>query len=510
MQTLKLKLEREYNEILEYQKQYSILLHTAVKFMLKEEKLKSLYDYESKTKSDLLEKLSKLNHIELMNSWFMQCAISEAYSIVNSFNAKQEIYKSKELLKNELLLKKDKTYKESCLLKKLLKIKKPKLIFGGRKNFEDRCKGLISKEEFQKRRLSPIYSIGTAKPYKGNQKFRIGKDLRSIIFQPNRKSHIKFNIISVAKNYEKILNKLFICQENKELPITYKLSSEYVYISFEEDKLYKNDFNFRKIKDRYMSLDLNPNYIGYSIIDWKSSSDFKIIHAGVYSFKDLNNLYVNEKLPSEDKKLKYKSNKKNYEIIQVAKNLINKCCYYRVENFVVEDLNIKPEDKYKGKNFNKLINNQWLRCRFLNNIKKRCKIFGFNYLEVLPQYSSFIGNIVFRSFNYPDQVLSSIEISRRGYEFNHQYILKDKPQIKNIIKIDIITDNIFKNMFNKSMEEFNIHENFKDIIDVYFYFKRNSTLFYRVSLDKFSSSLRTFSSKQSKVKHFVFNPNMRS
>ena len=108
MQTLKLKLEREYDEILEYQKQYSILLHTAVKFMLKEEKLKSLYDYESKTKGDLLEKLSKLNHIELMNSWFMQCAISEAYSIVNSFNAKQEIYKSKELLKNELLLKKDK------------------------------------------------------------------------------------------------------------------------------------------------------------------------------------------------------------------------------------------------------------------------------------------------------------------------------------------------------------------------------------------------------------------
>ena len=76
-----------------------------------------------------------------MNSWFIQCAISEAYSIVNSFNAKQEIYKSKELLKNELLLKKDKIYKESCLLKKLLKIKKPKLIFGGRKNFEDRCKG---------------------------------------------------------------------------------------------------------------------------------------------------------------------------------------------------------------------------------------------------------------------------------------------------------------------------------------------------------------------------------
>ena len=379
----------------------------------------------------------------------------------------------------------------------------------GRKNLEDRCKGLISKEEYKKHRLSSIYSIGTAKPYKGNQKFRIDKDKCSIIFQPNRYVHFKFDFLSIAKNYVKIIEKLFIRQEAKDLPITYKLNSEYVYISFEEEILYKDDFKFRKIKDRYMSLDLNPNYIGYSIIDWKDSSNFRVIHSGVYSFKFLNNLYSDEKLSSEDKKLKYKSNKKNYEIIQVARNLIKKCCYFKVENFVVEDLNIKPENKDKGKNFNKLINNQWIRNKFLNNIKKRCKIFGFNYIEVLPQYSSFIGNIIFRSLNYPDQILSSIEISRRGYEFNHQYILKDKKQTKNIIKIDINNDNNFKNMFINSMKEFNIHENFKDIIDVYFYFKRNPSLFYRISLDNFSSSLSAFSSKHSKIEKICFTPNRK-
>ena len=204
----------------------------------------------------------------------------------------------------------------------------------GRKNLEDRCKGLISREEYKKRRLSSIYSIGTAKPYKGNQKFRIDKDKRSIIFQPNRYVHFKFDFLSIAKNYVKIIEKLFIRQEAKDLPITYKLNSEYVYISFEEEILYKDDFKFRKIKDRYMSLDLNPNYIGYSIIDWKDSSNFRVIHSGVYSFKFLNNLYSDEKLSSEDKKLKYKSNKKNYEIIQVARNLIKKCCYFKVENFI--------------------------------------------------------------------------------------------------------------------------------------------------------------------------------
>jgi hypothetical protein len=44
-----------------------------------------------------------------------------------------------------------------------------KVIFGGKKNFIRRCKGLISRDEFlTNKKLNPIYSIGTAKPYKGN------------------------------------------------------------------------------------------------------------------------------------------------------------------------------------------------------------------------------------------------------------------------------------------------------------------------------------------------------
>lgn len=36
-----------------------------------------------------------------------------------------------------------------------------------------RVKGLISNQEWKERRIRPLYSIGTAKPYKGNQKFEI-------------------------------------------------------------------------------------------------------------------------------------------------------------------------------------------------------------------------------------------------------------------------------------------------------------------------------------------------
>ena len=36
---------------------------------------------------------------------------------------------------------------------------------------------------------------------------------------------------------------------------------------------------------------MNPNYIGWSIVDWKSSSEFEIVESGVYSFKKFSDLY---------------------------------------------------------------------------------------------------------------------------------------------------------------------------------------------------------------------------
>ena len=504
MQTLKFKIKHRYNDlIVEYQKQYSILLHSAFKYFQKEDKIDSLFNYE-KGSSNLIQKLKSLNNINLMNSWFIQCAVNEAYQLFKSYLYRIDEFNQKQERKQELLNKDKLTYLEKKELKKLNKINKPKVIFGGKENFYDRCSLNISKEEFKLKRLNPLYSIGTAKPYKGNQKFRISEDLTKVIFQPKCKEKYELTLIGVTKGYKQILSKLYNLQQLKEIPITYKLSKDYIYISFEENKLYKDEFDFKKIKDRYCALDLNPNYIGYSIINWKSSNEYKIIDAGVYSFKELNDLYFYLKgTDSSNKKKIWLNNKRNHEIIEVAKNLINKCCYYKVENFVVEDLNIKVKDRNKGKNYNRLCNNTWIRNKFLNNIQKRCKIFNINYLEVLPQYSSFVGNIMFRSLNLPDQVLSSIEISRRGFEFRHQYVLKDEDVKKNIVKIDINNDKIFKDLFIKSMEEFNVQETFKDIVDVYFYFKRNSKLLYRVSLDNFSS-FREFLTKQTRLLVYKF------
>ena len=79
------------------------------------------------------------------------------------------------------------------------------------------------------------------------------------------------------------------------------------------------------------------------------------------------------------------------------------------------------------------MNNNWCRNRLINNLRKRCNIYGIKFVEISPQYSSIIGNLAYRSFELPDMVLSSIEISRRCYEFNLQYLKKVKDKTKNVI-----------------------------------------------------------------------------
>ena len=89
-------------------------------------------------------------------------------------------------------------------------------------------------------------------------------------------------------------------------------------------------------------------------------------------------------------------------------------------------------------------------------------------LEVKPEYSSFIGNFLFRSLNLPDMVLASIEISRRGYEYFNQYIVKLKEQKKNIIQPTI---NDFNEFWRMSMEELRLEFSGSSLIELYNFIK---------------------------------------
>ena len=446
MQVLKIKYQtddKSLNIIQDYMKQYSSVQHFVYNRI-----------NECKSQKDIKQQIKTLNNINLLDSWFIQCSFYDIPKV-------------------------------------------DKVIFGGKKNYFQRLKNNISKEQFKLKRLSPIYSIGEIvnKSVKGNRKFHIEQDLENIIFKPNKLTKINLQLIGLNKR-KQILSKLYQKQERKEIKIAYKLDLEYIYIIFEETDIYNYKTKF--IKNRVLSLDLNPNYIGWSIVDWKSESEFDVIKSGVYSIKKLNDKdfsLKNKGYSSESNERKYISVKRNFETLQIVKNIVNKSIYYKCQIISIEDLNIKTSDKELGKRFNKLVNNSWCRNVFVNNLIKRCNIHNIKLLKVKPEYSSFIGNFLYRSLNLPDMVLASIEIGRRGYEFYNQYISKTKDIKKNIVRPNLT---MFNKLYLKSLEEFKLQPIYKDLIELYYFFKK-SKLKYRLSIDSFNLQFSRFTSDKSYI-----------
>lgn len=433
--TLKLKYSTDENSktrILKYIKNYNNVLHFTYNRLHKNDKLKT---------KEITELQKSMNNI-----------------FVDSHFKNSAIFDSRSLLKND------------------------KVIFGGKKLFIDRCQNKITKDEFQLKKLRPIYSVGESDK-KGNRKFSIVTE-NHIIFKPNKNEHFLLEINS-SKNYKKYLLQLIELSQNKQIAIDFKLDLNYVYISFDLNKLKSERKITSKIKDRYFAIDMNPNYVGYTIIDWIDGQNYKIVDKGAISLKDLNDYDDSLKgkgFSNESKEKKYITNKRNYENSDIAHKLERIANHYQCENFVIEDLSIPSKDNGKGKRFNRLCNQQWCRNRFVNIIKKLCKRDKIQILEVIPNYSSFIGNLVYRKEKLFDPILSSIEISRRGYEFNHQYILKDKEQKKNIVQGNFDEDKV---IYIQSLEELDISEQFSSFMELYKIIKKSKAR-YRFPLEQCS------------------------
>jgi hypothetical protein len=432
MITLKLKYSTESSNldiIQEYRKQYSSVLHCAYNIRFKDT-----------SEKDTEHQLKALNNISLIGSFLKRCAVKHAT----------------QLLEN--------------------KPDKP-MIFGGKKNFLKRCKGKISKDEFQQKRLSKLYILGEGNQH-ANRFIQINSDLCSFTFKPSRNTNIQLTINGRYKRYKSTLQQLYILQQDKQIPLTYQLDDEYIYITYDESVVYKPCYN--PIANRVFAIDLNPNYVGWSVVDWKSSSEFTVITTGVISTKDINDFdYSLKGLPSTDSKKHYINNKRRFEVYEINKYLVQIATHYRCELFITEDLSIESSDKSLGKRYNKLVNNQWNRSKMVENLEKRCNIAGIRFLTVQANYSSFIGNFLYRDLELPDMVLSSIELGRRGYEFSLQYIKKVKDKVKNII-FPLISD--FSDRYVKSLEEFKISGEVDNLKDAYYKLK-NAKSRYRVSLN---------------------------
>lgn len=454
--------EEDKNIILDYMRRYNNLLKCTYNYA---------FDNNITGTKDLWNYQKSLNNIT-NECGFKQSAISQ----------------TKQLIKQgqESLDRINKKRKQNNVLQRQ---QERKICFGGKKLYKDYNKGLITKEEFKVRRLFPIYCVGETQQ-KANRHFRIQDN--KIIFQPTRKVKIDLQL-NLSKSYKKDLEKLYELQENKLIPITCSLDLDYIYLTFDVNFI-KDIKDYNPVYNRYISIDMNPNYIGYVVCDWKGELDYKIIDSGVISIENLTNYENSLKgLSSTDSRRKYITNKRNFEICKIAQNLVNLTKHYKCEIFGLEDLSIEPKDGGKGRGTNRLINNQWNRNKLIEQINKHCKLNKIKIWKVNSAYTSFIGNLGYRQEKLPDMCLSALEINRRVYELDQQYNKKTKEIKKNIIFPDV---KLFQKRIEQALEEIGYISKFDSWQKLYFLIKKSKQK-YRLLLNEVSWGVSSLFSTKS-------------
>lgn len=273
-------------------------------------------------------------------------------------------------------------------------------------------KKLISKDEYRKQKLNPIWIVGEQFQH-GNRLFNFDFQNSKLTFKLSRNNHKEIQVCLPKGKQLKELLKIQELAEQKQITITVSFNNEFVWISFNESLL-KLEEEFKDLKkNRVIGLDLNPNYIGLSILEFDKNDEFKILYKQVFDFNELNKKSGKS---SSNSLSRYLKNKSKFEKIQVCYDIINLLNYWKCSKLCIEDLNIKSSNKGNGKTFNRLCNNVWDRNLIVNKLKMLSTIYNFELIEVNPAYSSFIGNILYGSNSTPDMIASSIEIGRRGYK----------------------------------------------------------------------------------------------
>jgi hypothetical protein len=267
---------------------------------------------------------------------------------------------------------------------------------------------------------------------------------QEITFKPNKNTKfcVKFHC---SKQQKKILDKLqtFI----GVMPISVRMNQEFIWISFDEERLngyeFKQNDYYREIKNisqidergkekrkeiykkyiaeqrerklankldyRYLAVDLNPENLGFCIVDKLQNGQLLTVYKGSLDFTNLN---IQNRLSSTDSKQIYQNNKRKFELSEAWKYIFRLTTHYKVAFFVCEELEFKAENHNENSAAaNRKTKNIWHRCLTNNLIQKYCNSLGIEKIEVIPAYSSFIGNI--QHLDY-DPISASLEIARRG------------------------------------------------------------------------------------------------
>ena len=470
----------------EYDKLFKEIKKCQKKIENLEKKLNKRKDIISKAR----EKLSLAKTDKQKSTWSKK--INDALGFLsNAKNKRDEIKQLKKQIK-----KAESKIKDIEIRRK----KNYTTVFGGRDEFIKRAKGETTHDEFVSQRLMSLYSVGDTEH--GNRLFDI--EFTKVVYKRTKDEHIdiEFDLDRMTENEKIELARLIMCVAEGMCPVTVTVTDTHVNLTADTIWLYKNEIKaYRPVPMRFGSLDGNPMEYGISITDWKSSGRYDIKYTNVFSINTLFDEWfkLNEEkdVASDDPRRMLIHHKIEFETLRVARFIAILAEHYKVEYFVVEELNIKSGDVGNSVS-NTKCNNLWKRELFYEVLEKECSKRGIRFIKVKPDYSSFEGNIIFRKHELePDMNLAAREIGRRGYEFVSQHIIHTKQPMKNVVFPDIV---LFTDSFKKSMEELQYDESeFRGWKSFFTKVTKTGKMYRRKLGDIKSPGMTRFYSKQSKV-----------
>ena len=504
--TLKIKYECDentYTNILSDMKNYTNLVHCTY------HKIYNEYPNSISTK-ELTQYQKTLKNIYL-DSHFKNSAIYEARALISKAKTDLETYNNSKKV-NKYSKKKNK--KVALLYKQNL----PKICFGGKKLYTDYQKGLITKEELDVQKLLPIFSVGSAQD-DCNRKFELINsntededeiEIKTILYRPSNDRRFILELedyknykelLEIAYQYQQLNNK----KDERKLPITYRLDLEYIYITFNLNKIKKPN-KYKPMQNRILAIDMNPNYIGWVVIEWINEFEYKIINKGVLATEVINtwdNSLKGKGFSSDSKLRKHIANKRRHEVKNIAQHLVKLAKHYKCRIFGLEDLsfNKDSEDPDKSHYFKKLVHNQWCRTLFIQQITKHCKQNKIKIQVTIPEYSSILGNLLYHKENLPDMINAAIEISRRVNEYELQYHKKIK-QTKSCIRFPDL--GLVSSHIADALKVVGYQGEFKSLKSLCIGLKK-SGLKYRVPLESVHSKVFRLSSRKSLINSYDFN-----
>ena len=364
-------------------------------------------------------------------------------------NARQTIKSQKELLKInyenynnkvkviEKQLKNDKlsSRKRNALLNKLEKRQRklnyyknfidtntiPPVIFGTKKMFLKRCKGLISNEEWKDCRNNRYYSRGD-KTKKGNPNLRVviinnmsfleistlektstnrSIKIRIPIYLPQKLSKKTGQINGI--NYRQLFLNHLQTGEAYQIELIKKDRKYYAHITFEVPKTETTYTGHEGI----IGIDTNPDGFALTYIDNKGN-------------------YKWHKYLKQHELIYARSNRRTNLCGELVKQVISMA---KGENcgIAIEDLKFK-DDKDVHKKFSRT-KHQFIYSKLLTMLESACNREGIEIVKVKPQFTSKIGLYKYcHQYGMPVHNGAAMVIGRRSYGFKEKIpkILKDK------------------------------------------------------------------------------------